>query len=168
MRLGEIRQRIENAEPLLRASNFISFDSSAIKRSAFSQSTNAHVFGLTGEEACQLMWYAGMSEKSEVVTLSEFSNVTSDDGVEVLATLIWYFIEGYYSRQESMNFDSDNYILFNVPLMDFNSTVEFVKSSRTNRWWFKSEEKYIPCNYTDYTETLGGEITPRVFKHILQ
>ena len=65
-----------------------------------------------------------------------------------------------------MNFASENYTLFTVPLIDFDVTVDFVKSSRTNRWWFKCDEKYIPCNYTDYTDTLGGEITSRVFKAV--
>lgn len=168
MRLGDVRASIQDTEPFLRASNFVSFDLSALKRKEFKSSTSAHTFGLTGEEACQLTWYAGCSESLQVISFTEFQELSNSDDIETLATLMWYFIEGLYNRQESMDFESDNYITYNAPLIDYDVAVVFVKSMLTNRWWFKSEEKYIPCNYSDYKKTTEGEITPRVFKYILE
>jgi formiminoglutamase len=168
MRLGEVRSNIEYSEPLFRSAEVCSFDAGAIKRSELPAAMNAHSFGFTGEEACQMTWYAGMSETTKVFNLSEFDKVEEKQSAEVLATMLWYFVEGFYHRKETLAFDSDKYICFTVSLTDYDETVNFYKSTMTNRWWFKSAEKYIPCNYKDYLETAQGEIPNRIFKKVIQ
>jgi len=59
-RLGMAKEEMEEMEPVLRNTNLLSFDISAIKYGdspASLQSPN----GFTGEEACMLTRYAGMS-----------------------------------------------------------------------------------------------------------
>lgn len=168
MRLGEVRTNIEHAEPLFRLAEICSFDVGALKRNELPAATNAHSFGFTGEEACQLTWYAGISETTRVFNLSEFRAIKEKQSAEVLATMLWYFIEGFYHRKETLEFDSERYICFSVSLDDYDETVQFYKSTMTSRWWFKANEKYIPCNYKDYLETAQGEIPNRIFKAIIQ
>lgn len=168
MRLGEVRSNIEHAEPLFRSAQVCSFDAGALKRNELPAATNAHSFGFTGEEACQLTWYAGVSETTKVFNLSEFRGVDDKQSAEVLATMLWYFIEGFYNRKETLDFESDKYVCFTVSVTDYDESVKFYKSKMTNRWWFKAGDIYIPCNYQDYLETAQGEIPNRIFKKIIQ
>ena len=168
MRLGEVRSNLEHTEPLFRSAEVCSFDVGSIKRSELPAATNAHSFGFTGEESCQLTWYAGISETTKVFNLSEFGGIEEKQSTEVLATMLWYFIEGYYNRKETLEFDSDKYVCFTVSLTTYDETVKFYKSTMTNRWWFKAKDKYVPCNYKDYLETAQGEVPNRIFKKIIQ
>ncbi|MDZ7650641.1 MAG: arginase family protein [Cytophagales bacterium] len=51
----------------------LSFDVTAIRSSDAPGNANAQPFGLTGEEACQLCWYAGMNEKLSSVGFYEYN-----------------------------------------------------------------------------------------------
>ena len=168
MRLGDVRANIQHSEPLFRSAEVCSFDAGALKRAELPAGINTHSFGFTGEEACQLTWYAGISETTRVFNLSDFQGVGDIQNAEKLATMLWYFIEGFYNRKESLDFDSDKYVSFTVAINDTEEMVDFYKSTMTNRWWFKSADKYIPCNYSDYLETAQGDIPNRVFKKVMQ
>ena len=168
MRLGEVRSNIEYTEPLFRSAEVCSFDAGSIKGRELPAGLNSHSFGFSGEEACQLTWYAGISETVRVFNLSEFMASGDEQSSEVLGTMLWYFIEGYYHRKETLDFESEKYICFTVSITDYDEVVNFYKSTMTNRWWFKVDGKYIPCNYKDYLETAQGEIPNRLFKKIIQ
>ena len=168
MRLGEVRSNIENTEPLFRSATVCSFDVGSLKKRELPSALDAHNFGFTGEEACRLAWYSGISESTRVFSLSEFFIDDDQQSVEVLATMLWYFFEGYYNRKETLDFKSERYISFTVSLTGYDETVDFYKSTITNRWWFKVGDNYIPCNYKDYLETAQGEIPNRIFKKVVQ
>ncbi len=168
MRLGDLRNNIAHAEPFFRSVEVCSFDVGAIKKSELPASIDAHSFGLTGEEACRLTWYAGMSETIKVFSLSEFQGVTDKQSADVLATLLWYFVEGFYHRKDTFAFETDRYVCFTVPLAGTDATVSFYKSTMTNRWWFRAGIDYVPCNYEDYLETAKGELPDKIFKKVIQ
>ena len=62
-RLGQIRDKIEDAEPIIRQADMLSFDITSIKHADAPANPNALPNGLYAEEACQIMRYAGMSDK---------------------------------------------------------------------------------------------------------
>lgn len=170
-RLGELRDDIQEAEPLIRLADMLSFDVSAIRSADAPGATHPQPFGLTGEEACQIAWYAGMNDKLSSISISEFSG-TRDDAhgktASVIATMVWYFIEGFYNRKDNGHFDSDNYLKYVVSMEGTDDTLEFYKSKLSDKWWMvvtygkgHAERAFIPCSYQDYTAATHGDFPER-------
>lgn len=162
-RLGRVREHIEDMEPVLRISDLFSFDLSAIRYSDAPININGSPNGFTGDEACVLTRYAGMSDK-----LSSFGIYGYDTANDVhrmtaklISQMIWYFIDGYLIRKtEAQIHEHDEFITFHVSFTD-NDTV-FLKSKRTNRWWMKlPNQSYVPCSYNDYLAASNDEIPER-------
>ncbi len=163
LRLGELKKNLDLAEPLLRGSNYCSFDTKAIKNQ-YLGNPKGHFFGLDGEEACQLSWYAGMNEKMQLISFNEFPENINHSESQLLSTLIWYYIEGYYSRRETYNFESELYQKFTTSLVETDQLISFYKSNISGRWWFEANGEHLPCAYQDYVDTANGELPNRVFK----
>lgn len=174
LRLGELRDNIQLAEPIIRMANMLTFDVSAIKSADAPGNAKAEPFGLTGEEACQLMWYAGMNEKMSSISLSEYNSSLDDQHEKtatILATMIWYFIEGYYHRKDTGQFNSSNYTKYTVSFEGSDDTMTFYKSNRSEKWWMlvnygegMLDRAYIPCSYEDYTAATRGDFPERWIK----
>ena len=69
-RLGELRNSLESAEPVLRMSDLVCFDVNALKASEFTSKMDSNPFGFTAEESAQLCWYAGVFRSTQKVSLS--------------------------------------------------------------------------------------------------
>ncbi len=163
-RVGEIRDSLQDMEPVMRYADMVSFDISAIKRNDAPGNANAQAFGLTGEEACQLAWYAGLSDKLSSFGLYGFNPKLDEheQTASVLAIMLWYFIEGYYNKTDDLNFDSDNYIKFIVHYSELPHKICFYKSKLSGKWWLEvSEGNIIPCSIKDYEAAKQGEIPDR-------
>ncbi|MCO6359043.1 formimidoylglutamase [Roseivirga pacifica] len=171
VRLGDIREGVQKAEPIIRMANMCTFDISAIRSADAPANANAEPFGLTGEEACQIMWYAGMNEKMSSVSISEY-NPTLDDQHEktaaIIGTMLWYFVEGYYHRKDTGQFNSDQYTKYTVSFEGTEDTMTFYKSNRSEKWWMlvtygekHMDRAYLPCSYEDYTAATHGEFPDR-------
>ncbi len=173
-RVGHLRSNISEMEPIIRNADMLSFDVTAIKSSDAPGSANAQPFGLTGEEACQICWYAGLNEKLSSAGFYEY-DPAFDDGSEktasVVATMIWYFIEGYYHRKNEQNFKTNDYMKFVVSMPAEPETLSFYKSKLSEKWWMEvpfpeGRERYarnciIPCSYSDYQMATKGELPER-------
>jgi formiminoglutamase len=134
---------------------------------------NAQPFGLTSEESCQLCWYAGMNEKLSSVGFYEY-NPQYDDRhkktASVVATMVWYFIEGFYNRKGEASFKSNDFTKY-VVAMPRHETITFYKSKVTEKWWMevsdhRSNTRYVrntmvPCSYSDYQIAAKGELPER-------
>lgn len=173
-RIGALRNDIKEMEPVIRQADMLSFDLSAIKSSDFPGSANAQPFGLTGEEACQLCWYAGINEKLSAVGFYEFDGTKDDESgksAAVLATMIWYFIEGFYHRKESRDFRSNDYMKYVVSMPSEPETLTFYKSNFIDKWWMEvpnpsgsnrfNRNSIVPCSYSDYQQAMKGELPER-------
>jgi len=173
-RIGALRHDIKEMEPVIRQADMLSFDLSAIKSSDFPASAQAQPFGLTGEEACQLCWYAGINEKLSATGFYEFDASKDDDSgksAAVLATMIWYFIEGFYHRKESRDFRSNDYMKYVVSMPTEPETLTFYKSNLIDKWWMEvpnpsgsnrfNRNSIVPCSYSDYQQALKGELPER-------
>ena len=162
-RLGKVRERIEDMEPALRTSNLFSFDISAVRYSDAPSNINGSPNGLSGEEACQLTRYAGMSEPLTSIGIYRYNHEDDVHGMSarLISQMIWYFVDGYLVRKtEAKLTDRDEFTVFNVAFTD-NDTV-FLKSKRTNRWWMKlPDQTFVPCSYNDYLVASNDEIPER-------
>jgi formiminoglutamase len=102
-RLGKAKEQIEEMEPVLRNSDLLSFDIAAIKASD-SPASNCSPNGFTGEEACSLSRYAGLSPTLTSLGIYGYNPDLDRDDLSALqiAQIIWYFIDGKNrSRQEA-------------------------------------------------------------------
>lgn len=174
LRLGELREKFQNAEPIVRMANMLTFDITAIRNSDATGNVNAQPFGLSGEEACQIMWYAGMNEKMSSISISEYNPDLDDQHFStagVIATMVWYFIEGFYNRKDTGQFNSDQYTKYTVSFEGTDDTMTFYKSKLSEKWWMlvnygdkMLDRAYIPCSYEDYTTATHGDFPERWIK----
>ncbi|MBI1767435.1 MAG: formimidoylglutamase [Bacteroidetes bacterium] len=173
-RIGQMRTNLTEMEPAIRYADMFSFDVTAIKSSDAPGNANAQPFGLTGEEACQICWYAGMNEKLSSAGFYEY-NPNYDDvhkkTASVVATMIWYFVEGFYHRKQESNFKSNDFLKYVVSMPVEPETIAFYKSKLTEKWWMevshsRAGAKYarnsiVPCSYADYQTATKGELPER-------
>jgi formiminoglutamase len=173
-RLGHLRQHLQDMEPVIRDADLMSFDITAIKSSDAPGSSAAQPFGLTGEEACQICWYAGLNEKLSSAGFYEY-NPECDDAhrktAAVTATMIWYFIEGYYHRKEEHNFRGNDYLRYVVSMPSDPENLVFYKSKHSEKWWMEvphpqgkflyDRNLIVPCSYADYQMATKGDIPDR-------
>ncbi len=174
IRLGELRDGFQEAEPVIRMAHMMAFDITAIRSADAPANTDAQPFGLTGEEACQAMWYAGMNEKMSSLSLSEYNPSLDDQHMktaQVCATMLWYFVEGFYNRKDTGQFNSDNYTKYTVSFEGTEDTMTFYKSKLSEKWWMLVnygegflDRAYIPCSYEDYTQATHGDFPERWIK----
>ncbi|NJN28235.1 MAG: formimidoylglutamase [Cyclobacteriaceae bacterium] len=173
-RLGHLRQHLPDMEPIIRDADLMSFDITAIKSSDAPGNRNAQPFGLTGEEACQICWYAGLNEKMSSVGFYEYNPEADDTNkktASVVATMIWYFVEGFYHRKDEHNFRSNDYLRFVVSMPSEPENMVFYKSKLSEKWWMEvpyphakflyERNLIVPCSYSDYQLAANGEIPER-------
>ncbi len=174
-RLGEIRDNIQEAEPIIRHADMLSLDVSSIKHADAPAHTNASPNGFYAEEACQMMRYAGMNDKLTSVGIYEINPVFDTQGktAHLAAQMCWCFIDGFYNRKKDFpTRTSADYTRFHVFLQDNKYEINFYKSNKSDRWWmevpYPSHEKLkferhtlIPCSYKDYEIACKDEIPDR-------
>ena len=173
-RVGLLHANIKEMEPIIRNADLLSFDISAIRASDAPGNSRAQPFGLTGEEACQICWYAGLNEKLSSLGIYEYNPALDDDKkstASVVATMIWYFIEGFYHRKKEKDFKSNDYLKYLVSMPADPATLSFYKSKLSEKWWMEvpfplGKEKYarnciVPCSYADYEAATKGEVPER-------
>ena len=116
-RLGVLRENIEEAEPVVRNADLISVDVSSVRSSDAPGNANATPNGFYGEEICQMIRYAGLSDKLTSIGFYETNPQLDRNGqtAQLVAQMIWYFIEGFYSRPHDFPFkNDDDYIRYRV------------------------------------------------------
>jgi arginase family enzyme len=174
LRLGKIREDIKHVEPAVRDADFLSFDLSAIRFADAPAHPLAGPNGLFGEEACQVMRYAGISDKLSCCGLFGYDPDLDRRGISaaLMAQMVWYFVDGYYNRKgDSPPRQRDEFLRYRVHVAgDDGYEMNFLKSIRSGRWWmeipFKPDDKeeipaLLPCSYADYEMALKQEVPDR-------
>ncbi len=174
VRLGVLRESLDEVEPSIRQADMLSFDISALSSLYAPGGQHSQVFGLTGEEACQICWYAGNSEKLSSTGFYGYNTLKDDvrgSTAMVMATMIWYFIEGFYHRKDDKHFKAKDYTKYVVSMNSEPSTITFFKSQSSEKWWMEvpypgGKEKFsrnsiVPCSYKDYETATKGEVPER-------
>ncbi|MCB9193358.1 MAG: formimidoylglutamase [Flavobacteriales bacterium] len=174
-RLGEVRGAIAEAEPVLRNGDALSVDMNAIRRSDAPGITRPGPNGLHGEEICQLMRYAGVSEKITSVGIYEMDPDRDQDAVtaQLAAQMVWCFLDGYRSRTNDLPWlDRKRFTRFRIPLHANEQELVFYKSTVSDRWWmdvpYRAEQEarferhhLVPCSYADYQMACREEVPDR-------
>lgn len=173
VRLGQVRDNFKEIEPLIRDADLVSFDLSAIQSAVAPGAVDAQPFGLSGEEASQICWFAGSNEKLSsfgVYGYDPYYDDAHNKTAQVAAVMMWYFIEGFYSRKDSLSFKSADYLKYTVSLDSKPNTLVFYKSKRSGKWWMEipyndsgrfDRVSTVPCSYADYQTAQKGEIPER-------
>ncbi len=171
-RLGEIISDISLVEPVLRDATIVSLDAQSIKASELGLSNNFSPNGFNGREICAIARYAGISDKVSVFGIYESENC--NQSFQLVAQVIWYFIEGYNFRvKEIPHTDNNDFIKFMVPTET--EELIFFKSNITDRWWVEvpsiltshtksKSPALLPCTEKDYLEACNQNIPERWFK----
>jgi len=170
-RLGEFTNDISLTEPIIRNSNMMSFDISAIRSSDAAANANATPNGFYGEQACRIARYAGMNDKLTSIGFYEFNPAydSNSQTALLLAQIVWYFVDGFYNRKKDFPLSpKSHYITYRTTLSDGTGEMLFVKSKKSDRWWMQvpyptgvsKNERYhlVPCRYEDYTMAVNGEM----------
>jgi formiminoglutamase len=173
-RIGQMRTNLQEMEPVIRNADMLSFDITAIKSADAPGNDNAQPFGLTGEEACQICWYAGQNEKLSSAGFYEYNPELDDANhktAAVIATMIWYFVEGYYHRKKEQNFKSNDFLKYVVAMPVDTEVITFYRSKFSERWWMEvpypngmqrfARNSIVPCSYNDYQTATKGEVPER-------
>lgn len=162
-RVGKVREYLEEMEPVLRSSDMFSFDMSAIKYSDAPANVNGSPNGLTGDEACQLARYAGMSSRLSSFGIYGYNHLNDVHSISAkqMAQMIWYFIDGYHIRKSEADLvNREEFVEYNVSFTENDTT--FLKSKRTGRWWMQlPNASFVPCSYSDYLVASKDEIPER-------
>ncbi|HOZ82365.1 MAG TPA: arginase family protein, partial [Bacteroidia bacterium] len=130
--------------------------------------------GLTGDMACQIMYYAGMSDKLEGIGLYEYaaSIDTNQMTAALISQMVWYFMEGVSNRKNDFpDSTSSQFTVYNLTLRENNEEMHFLKSNVTGRWWMEiplskikkklDRHQLVPCSYDDYQKACNNEIPER-------
>jgi len=174
-RLGQVRDKIEESEPVIRQADMLTFDMTAIKHSDAPANPNASPNGFYAEEACQMMRYAGMNDKLSSLGIYEINPQYDESGktAHLAAQMIWCFMDGFYNRKNDFpNRTSPDYTRFHVILQDEKYEINFYKSKKSDRWWMEipypphkdlkfERHTLIPCSYKDYEMATNNEIPDR-------
>ena len=183
-RLGEVQHDMKRTESLIRNADLLSVDVSAIRQSDAPGNGYPSPHGFYGEEYCQMMRFAGMSDKTNCLGIFEFNPLYDNHGqtANMLAQGIWYFIEGFYNRKhDDPKLNPQNCKHFIVQSKEQGIDIHFYKSKLSDRWWMQvpcdkeelreiySDQLMLPCTYADYEMAMQGELPAiwwRYFKRL--
>ena len=170
LNLGKVKSNTIEAEPILRDSNFISFDIKSIK-SGDINNAHQHPNGLTSHEFCTLSRYSGSSSKSKVISF--FENWDLSILNSLLAESVWYVIDGFNSRYNENPLEiNDDFITYHIEVDNYK--FKFYKSMVTDRWWveFINDElisiskNIISCSVNDYYNCKNSIISERILTRL--
>jgi len=161
-RLGRIKEKIENMEPVIRETNMVSIDIAAMAQSS-APCNDVSPNGLNGEEMCSLSQYAGMS--ATVSSIGIYGYRPEKDVQELtavqIAQMIWYFIDGKHrSLTEAPMTQRDSFNEYHTAFNEIDTV--FLQSKKTGRWWMQlPNQKFIACSHEDYHLATMNEIPER-------
>lgn len=161
-RVGSVKETIDEMEPVIRNSNMLSFDISAIAN-AYAPANVISPNGLNGEEACVLMRYAGMSPLISSIGIYGYEARYDRDELTArqISHMLWYVLDGRSrGRREAMLDEKDSFNEYHTAFAEVETT--FLQSKKTGRWWMQlPDKKFIACSYKDYLLASSNEIPER-------
>ena len=171
LRLGELQNSIEKAEPILRNTDILSVDLSSIRSSEFGSSLSAGPNGFFANEICQIMKYAGISDKLSTIGIyNQICGFCNKIDSELIAQMLYFLLMGFSQRKKDFPVGSKkDHVKYSVFHEEFEHNLVFHKSPKSERWWlevpyppskdFKFERHHlIPCDYNDYLIAQKGTI----------
>lgn len=173
-RLGQVQSDVQDTEPVVRNADLLTVDITAVRQSDAPGNANASPNGLYGEQLCQIIMYAGLSDKLSGIGFYEYNPQLDPQRqtAQLIAQAIWYFFEGVGQRKQDLPLSQPNqYLTYRVTLEEIDQEITFVKSTKSDRWWIKlptdgARNRYLsqhllPCTYKDYQQACNNEVPER-------
>lgn len=173
-RLGQVQADIQETEPIVRNADMITVDISAVRHSDAPGHAQASPNGFYGEQLCQILLYAGLSDKCSGLGLYEYNPDLDSHSqtAQLYAQSLWYFFEGIGQRKMDLPLiNPNNYITYRVTIEQLEQEITFIKSMKSDRWWMKlptggTKNRYmsqhlLPCSYRDYQQACENEVPER-------
>ncbi len=161
-RLGMVKEKLEEMEPIIRSAHLLSIDIAAIAH-AYAPANHVSPNGLNGEEICTLTQYAGMSDVLSTMGIYGYKpeNDIHELTAKQIAQMIWYFIDGRQrAKAEADLGDRHNFTEYHTSIAETDTL--FLKSKRTQRWWMELPNgKIIACSENDYQQAIHSIIPER-------
>lgn len=165
-RLGRIRENMEEAEPVLRHSDLFSLDINIIRHTD-APANQLSPNGFSGEEACSLARYAGMSSRLSSFGIYGYRPEKDKEQLTArqISQMMWYFMDGRaVKNKEALLDDRDAFWEFHIAFSDIETV--FLKSKKTGRWWMQlPDREFVPCAYNDYLMASNNEMPERWLRH---
>lgn len=161
LRLSEMMNITERAEPFLRRANLVSLNCNAVESFAGGFSTQPQINGLNRREICAYMKEIGLGENLVSFGLFNF-NIQSKNLLnhQLLAQMIWYLIEGVNIQKTHPK--ERSYETFLVMIDD--TEWSFKKDSFSGLWYFgtgDNPKNWTPCAPQDYENAKRGILNKR-------
>ena len=177
IRLGDARRRIQDTEPMIRDSEFISLDMGVVRHADAPGVSTPSPNGFFSNELCQITRYAGLSEQVRILGLFEMNppRDSNDQTAHLAAQSIWYFLEGLSHRIRENPLDTPEHIKkFIVNLNAAGHDIIFHKSTLSERWWMEIPVKnpvsgynfFVSCSYEDYQQACNEELPDRWWRFL--
>ena len=161
-RLGNVKESMDEMEPVIRNCELLSFDISAIAN-AYAPASTVSPNGFSGEEASLLMRYAGLSPNTNSIGIYGYHPASDKDELTAkqISHMIWYVLDGRSRGKREAGLDEkDNFNEYHTAFAEVATT--FLQSKKTGRWWMQlPDSKFIACSYKDYLLASSNEIPER-------
>ncbi len=173
VRLGRSRAALEETEPVVRDADALAFHLGALKQSEAPGVTRPSPSGFFAEEACQICRYAGLSDKLTSFGIYGYQREAEpgDQTAQVVAQMMWYFLEGFFSRKNDYPASTTGLTEYIVHLPQLSHHLTFWKSTKSGRWWMQvpvankrkhDRHRLVPCSYQDYQAACREELPERL------
>ena len=174
IRLGKILDDVSLAEPILRDSDVVGMDMKSLSWEAVADPLKGQPNGIDSRTICSLTRYAGISDRVSFLGIYEMPSTPMMN--QLLAQMIWYFIEGFqYRFSEHPVLFSEDFIKYSVTLSD--QTMVFYKSEKSQRWWMEltndshldnksKTSTLLACTRKDYDDATRDVVPERWFNAI--
>ena len=170
IRLGTLTSDLKVVEPLMRDSDIVSMDMTAVKSNEL-QGGLTQVNGFTAQQFCALGRYVGISDRVRFVGL--FNIPESSASSNLTAQAVWYLIEGMHYRVNEYPFSTKQNSVRYVVSCDDQELI-FYQSSLSKRWWLEVQAEHdanlenilISCSEEDFYTAEKGTVPERWWKAI--
>ena len=174
IRLGQLLDHIQLSEPIFRDADIVGFDMKCLSWEASADPLKGQPNGIDSRSICALSRYAGISDRVSFLGLYEMNPTPMIN--QLIAQMIWYFIEGVQYRFEEYPINNiRDFLKYSVTLSD--RTIVFYKSEKSNRWWMeltndshlnnKTKTKtLLACTEKDYESAILDIIPDRWYNAI--
>ena len=174
IRLGEVLDSGSISEPIFRDADMISMDMKCLSWQASADPLNGNPNGVDSRTICALTRYAGIRDRVSFLGIHELPSTPMMD--QLLAQMVWYFVEGY-----SLRFDeypiaiNQGFNKYSVQLSD--QTMVFYKSEKSQRWWLEltndshlnnktKKAALLACTEKDYKSAMHDHIPERWYNAV--
>ncbi len=171
VKLGEIRDDIQEAEPEFRDVSKCVFHLRAVRVGDYPSNKTANPNGLYAEELCQLSWFAGNSDmlKYMLYTGLELNPENSKQSALLVAQSIWYFLLGFGARKnEKPSEQSNDFKQYHIENNKIPEDLVIYKSKKSSKYWFRygKSGRFIPCSPKDMDIVLNNDIPNRLLNYV--